>query len=104
MENEIAKMLVEEIREERELRKKLAARLEALDALTRITHVTHTPGKDDSGVSDKRIIVTEKPNSYEFGKAGKKFKVYFDSIEDGKKALETCKSLAEHRTKLFGDD
>lgn len=36
---------------------------------------------------------TEKPNSYEFGKAGNRFKLYFDTVENLKlqlKELETA--------------
>jgi len=32
--------------------------------------------------------VTEKPNSYEFGKAGNRFKVYFKDTEDLKNQLK----------------
>jgi hypothetical protein len=33
---------------------------------------------------EEQIIInkTEKPNSYEFGKAGNRFKLYFDTAED----------------------
>lgn len=31
---------------------------------------------------------TERPNSYEFGKAGDRFKVYFEDAEDLKKQLQ----------------
>ncbi len=39
------------------------------------------------------IIKTERPNSYEFGKAGNRFKLFFDSAEDLKKQIEKLKEL-----------
>ena len=36
-------------------------------------------------MKDKLELVinrTERPNSYEFGKAGNRFKLYFDTVED----------------------
>lgn len=48
------------------------------------------------------INKTERPNSYEFGKAGDRFKVYFNTPEDLKKLLDdltalglTCKEVIE---------
>ena len=37
-----------------------------------------------------QIVITrkEKPNSYEFGKVGNRFKVYFDTPEELKKIME----------------
>jgi hypothetical protein len=38
---------------------------------------------------EEQIIInkTEKPNSYEFGKAGNRFKLYFDTAEDLKQQM-----------------
>jgi len=33
------------------------------------------------------INKTEKPNSYEFGKAGNRFKLYFDEVDDLKSQI-----------------
>ena len=46
-------------------------------------------------------IVNVKPNSYEFGKAGNRFKIYFDGEEDGKKVVQACKSLEDFKLELF---
>ena len=102
MENEIAKLLLEEILEERELRKEILAKMELLDAYSRYRYGAGARG----GIimDEKRIVVTEKPNSYEFGKASNRFKVYFENTEDGKKAIETCKQLADHKNQLFGGE
>lgn len=40
------------------------------------------------------INKTECPNSYEFGKAGNRFKIYFDDAEDLKAKLDALKELA----------
>jgi hypothetical protein len=37
------------------------------------------------------LIKTEKPNSYEFGKAGNRFKLYFDSVADLQKQIKELK-------------
>ena len=36
---------------------------------------------------------TEKPNSYEFGKAGNRFKLYFDTAEDLKAQMKQLKEF-----------
>lgn len=36
---------------------------------------------------------TEKPNSYEFGKAGNRFKLYFDTAEDLKAQMAKLKEF-----------
>ena len=36
---------------------------------------------------------TSKPSSYEFGKAGNRFKIYFDTAEDLKAQIEKLKEL-----------
>ncbi len=35
---------------------------------------------------------TEKPNSYEFGKAGNRFKLYFDTVENLNSQLKELES------------
>jgi hypothetical protein len=45
----------------------------------------------------KIINKTEKPNSYEFGKAGNRFKLYFEDAEDLKKQI---KALEESKIYL----
>ena len=39
---------------------------------------------------EEQIVInkTEKPNSYEFGKAGNRFKLYFDTAEDLKLQID----------------
>lgn len=36
---------------------------------------------------------TEKPNSFEFGRAGNRFKVYYDKPEELRKHIEELKKL-----------
>lgn len=49
--------------------------------------------------SDNEVILKkDKPNSYEFGKAGNRFKVYFNSPED---LEEQVKALMEMQNSLF---
>ena len=38
-------------------------------------------------------IINEKPNSYEFGKAGNRFKLYFNTAEDLKKEIQTLVTI-----------
>jgi len=40
-------------------------------------------------VENSQIVInkTDKPNSYECGKAGNRFKLYFDSVDDLKSRL-----------------
>jgi len=44
---------------------------------------------------EEQIVMnkTEKPNSYEFGKAGNRFKVYFDTPDDLQAQIEKLKEL-----------
>ena len=46
-------------------------------------------------MSEDQIIIskTEKPNSYELGKAGNRFKIYFDTAKDLKDQIEELKKL-----------
>jgi hypothetical protein len=39
---------------------------------------------------EEQIVInkTERPNSYEFGKAGNRFKLYFDTAEDLKQQID----------------
>lgn len=39
------------------------------------------------------INKTEKPNSFEFGKAGSRFKLYFDTAEDLNKQIADLRTL-----------
>lgn len=47
----------------------------------------------------KIINSTEKPSSYEFGKAGNRFKLYFNTAEDLKEQIDKLKLL-----NLYKDD
>ena len=44
---------------------------------------------------EENITITrvEKPNSYEFGKAGNRFKIYFADAEDLKKEIDSLRAL-----------
>ncbi len=42
--------------------------------------------------SNININRTERPNSYETGRAGARFKIYFEDAEDLKKQLDELKS------------
>lgn len=42
---------------------------------------------------NKIIHRTEKPNSYEFGRAGNRYKLYFDTPEDLKAQLDKLSEL-----------
>jgi len=44
---------------------------------------------------EEQIIInkTERPNSYEMGSAGSRFKLYFDTAEDLKQQIEALNSL-----------
>lgn len=101
MENEIIRLLLGEIKDEKELRKRLLRKLELLDAYSRCRYGVGVRG----GIimEEKKIVnVTERPNSYEFGKAGNRFKIYFEDRQDGEKAIDACKDLAEYKDKKFG--
>jgi hypothetical protein len=39
----------------------------------------------------KQIISTDRKNSYEFGKAGNRHKVYYDTIEELKAIMDNLK-------------
>lgn len=43
--------------------------------------------------TDVIINRTERPNSYEFGKAGNRFKLYFDAITDLNEQMRDLKAL-----------
>lgn len=43
--------------------------------------------------TDITINRTERPNSYEFGKAGNRFKLYFEDAEDLDKQMKALKKL-----------
>ena len=43
------------------------------------------------------INKTEKPSSYEFGKAGNRFKLYFDTAEDLKAQIDKLKELGLYK-------
>ena len=45
------------------------------------------------------ISKTERPNSYEFGKAGNRFKIYFEDAFDLEKQLNALRQLG-----LFEDE
>lgn len=99
MEKEIVKMLIEEIKAERELRKKLLRRLESLDSYGPYSCVSIPRSIRE----EHRIVtVTEKPNSYVFGKACNRFKIYFEKQEDAEKAVDACKNIEEYKNKKFG--
>jgi hypothetical protein len=40
-----------------------------------------------------QIVRNERPNSYEYGKAGNRFKIYFSDAEDLKRQLDEIKKL-----------
>lgn len=48
---------------------------------------------------NEQIIInkTEKPNSYEFGKAGNRFKLYFDDGDDLLKQINNLKKLGLYK-------
>jgi len=48
---------------------------------------------DESTIINK----TEKPSSYEFGKAGNRFKLYFDTAEDLKNQIDKLKELGLYK-------
>ena len=39
----------------------------------------------------KQIVIKDRPNSYEFGKPGNRFKLYFEDIEDLKAQIQELK-------------
>lgn len=43
---------------------------------------------------------TERPNSYEFGKAGNRFKVYFDTAQDLKQQIQTLKDIGLYQEEV----
>ena len=47
---------------------------------------------------------TERANSFEFGKAGSRFKVYFDSEAGCKAMVDACKAIADHKAQVFGEE
>lgn len=50
-------------------------------------------------MEEKQIIInkTEKPSSYEFGKAGNRFKVYYDTPEDLQAHINKLKELGLYK-------
>ena len=48
---------------------------------------------------EEQIIknITEKPNSFEFGKAGNRFKLYFDTAEDLNNQIKELKKLGLYK-------
>ena len=42
--------------------------------------------------TNKTLITTERPNSYEFGKAGNQFKLYFEDAAQLKKFVDELKA------------
>jgi len=102
MENEIIKMLLDEIREEKVIRKRLVQKLESLNACSCCPFGFGARGR---AVEEQRIVaVTEKPNSYVFGKAGNRFKIYFEKQEDAEKAIDACKRIEEYKDKKFKEE
>lgn len=49
-----------------------------------------------------QIHKTEKPNSYEFGKAGNRFKIYFEDSKDLKTQLDELDALGLLGTEVQG--
>ena len=47
---------------------------------------------------------TEKANSYEFGKAGNRFKIFFDTTEQLNKEIESLRALGLLKDNLSEDD
>lgn len=57
------------------------------------------------GEEYKEVIsrtVVEKPNSYEFGKAGNRFKLYFNEPADLKKQMKELQELGYYIDELQG--
>jgi len=103
MENKILKMLLEEIKEEKALRKRIAQKLEFLGNCSSCPLGFGLRGR--AAAEEQRIIaVTEKPNSYVFGKAGNRFKIYFEKQEDAEKAIDACKRIEEYKDNKFRSD
>ena len=67
--------------------------------LVSMESITETPGKVSQDGSEavseaiKGIIVnkTERPNSYEFGKVGNRFKLYFEDVDELKSKINELK-------------
>jgi len=97
MENEILKMLIEEIKEERELRKKLLQKLDLLNSFTSHQCISRGMAREDYRI----VTAAEKPNSYVFGIAANRFKIYFENDEDAEKAIDACKRIEEYKDKKF---
>lgn len=51
---------------------------------------------------EKQEIInkTEKPNSYEFGKSGNRFKLYFEDAQDLKFQIQELKSVGLYKEEL----
>ena len=47
----------------------------------------------------KQTIITLKPNSFEFGRAGNRFKLYFEDAKDLQNQIQALKDL-----KLYQED
>jgi len=50
-------------------------------------------------MSEEQTIInkTEKPSSYEFGKAGNRFKLYFDTAKDLENQINELKKLGIYK-------
>jgi len=48
---------------------------------------------------DEQIVInkSERPNSYEFGKAGNRFKLYFEDATDLKIQVESLKAVGLYK-------
>uniref|UniRef100_A0A6H1ZYF4 Uncharacterized protein n=1 Tax=viral metagenome TaxID=1070528 RepID=A0A6H1ZYF4_9ZZZZ len=52
----------------------------------------------------KIINVNDKASSFEFGKAGNRFKIYFNAKEDALQLIEDCKAIQDKKNELIGVD
>lgn len=54
-------------------------------------------------ITTVQISKTEKPNSFEFGKAGNRFKLYFEDAMDLKKQMNDLKLLGMYKEDDIND-
>ena len=50
-------------------------------------------------MAESQVIInkTERPSSYEFGKAGNRFKIYFEDAADLKSQIEELKAMGLYK-------
>lgn len=55
-------------------------------------------------MSEPQILRQESQCSFEFGKASSRHKIYYNSEEEAKQKIQTCKNIEGLKSSLFPND